>query len=263
MSRLLGPAMTGSVRYEALMAARQRALWVATVPLVGFSVLIAALSPSLSGLHLTSAQVGAWSLIINLFATLGVAVALADRLARVRRRGLPDLLDVTAARPAVRMVGGLLGALAVALIPLTAAMLVVGAGFALTRHDPAAVGWALLALAVVIVPAALLATAFAATLALLLPVPLARVLTVGAWGWATVWNTTIIPIPTLSGTVLSPLGEYAAHGWLHAPTLHGGSGTALLRPPATPANAAIALAALLATTIALLAIARLLRAART
>jgi ABC-2 type transport system permease protein len=263
MSRLLGPALTGSLRYEALMAARQRGLWVATVPLVALSVLLTALSPSLNGLRETSAQIGAWAVAINLFSTLGLAVALADRFARTRRRGLPDLLDATAARPAVRMAGSLLGSLGAALVPVSLAILVVGVGFAVDRRDPAALGWALLALLVIIVPAALVAATFAATLGLLVPVPLARVLVVGAWLWATVWNTSIIPVPTITGTVLSPLGDYTAHGWLNAPTLYAGHGTALLSPPVTATSAAIALAALLAATAVLLVLARALRAART
>ena len=263
MSALLGPALTGSLRYEALMAARQRGLWVATVPLVGLSLLAAVASPSLNGLRETSAQIGAWAVVINLFSTLGLAVALADRFARARRRGLPDLLDATAARPAVRMIGGLLGSLGAALIPVTVAMLTVGAGFAVDRRDPSALGWALLALLVVIVPAALVATAFAATLGLLVPVPLARVLVVGAWGWATVWNTSILPAPTVTGTVLSPLGDYTAHGWLGAPALYAGHGAAVLSPPVTPTSAAIALAALLGATVVLLVLARALRAAST
>jgi ABC-2 type transport system permease protein len=42
---MFGPALTGSLRYEALMAARRRVLWAATVPLVALAVLLAATSP--------------------------------------------------------------------------------------------------------------------------------------------------------------------------------------------------------------------------
>jgi ABC-2 type transport system permease protein len=263
VSALLGPALTGSLRYEALMASRRRVLWIATIPLVSLSVLVAATSPSSNDLSETSAQIGAWALIINFFSTLGLAVALADRFAQTRRRGLPDLLDATGARPGLRMAGSLLGALGAAMVPVSLAMLAVGTGFAIDRRDPAALGWALTALLVIIVPAALVASTFAATLALVVPVPLARVLVVGAWLWATVWNTSIIPAPTITGTVLSPLGDYTAHGWLGTPALEAGHGTALLSPPATTTSAAIALATLLAMTVVLLLLARTLRAIRT
>jgi ABC-2 type transport system permease protein len=192
---------------------------------------------------------------------LGVAVVLTDRFARARRRGLPEMLDATGAGPALRLVGALLGSLAVALLPVTGAMLAVGVTFAISRGDPTALAWAVLALAVIIVPAALVAATFAATLGLILPVPLARFAVLGAWIWATVWNSAIIPLPSASATVLSPLGDYAAHGWLHAPAVNAAT-PSLLSPAITATSAGVSLAALLMVTACLLVTARVLRNAR-
>jgi ABC-2 type transport system permease protein len=262
MTSIFGPAMTGTLRYEATMAARRKVLWVATVPLVALSVLMAATSPSLVGLPQMSAQVGAWAVLVNLITTLGLAVALADRFSRARRRGLPELLDTTPAPAAVRMVGSLLGPLAVALLPVAVAMLAIGVAFGLSRSEPAGPAWALLAFLVVIVPGALVATTFAATLALVVPLALARIIVVGAWLWATVWNSSVIPLPSVSATVLSPLGDYAAHAWLQAPAVNKTSGATLLSPTSTFSSAAVSVAALLLLTTALLFVARALRERR-
>lgn len=261
MNRLVGPALAGTLRYEAVMAARRRVLWAGTLPLVVLSLLMAATEPSLTGLRQTSAQIGAWTVLINLVTTLGVAVVLVDRFARACRRGLPELLDATGAGTALRLVGALVGSLTVALVPVAVAMLGVGVAFAVSRNDATALAWAVLGFVVIIVPAALVAAAFAATLGLALPVPLARVMVLGIWIWATVWNSAIIPVPSISGTVLSPLGDYVAHGWFGAPTFKPIS-SSLLSPTMTATSAAMSVVALVAVSAVLLVTARVLRAAR-
>lgn len=256
-TRLLGPALTGSLHYEYVMAARRRVLWAATVPLLALAVLLAATSPAIQQDQSTSGQVGEWTTIINLLVTPGIAVALADRFMRTGRRGLTEVLDTTTAGPTLRMVGTLLGSLAAALTPVAIGMLAVGAYLAVERSHAAALSWVVVAFAVIIVPAALLLATFAATLALVVPVPLARVLALLTWGWATVWNTRFIPIPTITGTILSPLGDYGAAGWLHAPALHTDVDS-LLSPAHSPTTAAISVAALLALALVLLLCARAL-----
>jgi len=261
-TRVLGPGLVGSLRYEFLMAARRRTLWVATIPLLLLAWALAATSPGLNHVPTASGQVGAWATAMNLLVTLGVAVALTDRFARTRRRGLGEVLDTTTAGPTRRMLGTLLGALTVALAPTAVGMLVLGGYFALTRGAVTALGWAVLAFVVIIVPAALLATTFAATLGLLLPVPLARVVVVLAWVWATIWNRQILPIPTLSGTLLSPLGDYPAAGWLHAPPFAANRPDSWISPPLSAPNAALSVLALLVLTGVLFTCARALRTLR-
>lgn len=135
MTAVVGTALGGSLRYELLMAARGKVLWIAILPLLAVAVLFAITFPAMHGIASTSGQVAAGAQIVNLLATLGIAVALADRFTRTRRRGLPDLLDATGASPTLRMAGTLLGALAAALSPVAVAMLGLGGYLAISRHD--------------------------------------------------------------------------------------------------------------------------------
>ncbi len=83
------------------------------------------------------------------------------------------------------------------------------------------------------------------------------------WIWATVFNPTLLPVPTLTGTMFSPLGRYPAAAWLHtSPTgaTYGADG--VLRPAVHGGTAALSLLVLLAVTLALLALARIRLAAR-
>ncbi len=258
LAALPGTTFSGSLRYEMLMAARGRVLWLAVLPLLALAVFFDATSPSLSSVGSVSGRLAAWTVGINLFATLGIGVALADRFARTARPGLPDVLDATGARVGPRMLASLLGPLAVALAPVALAVLGLGGYVAVDRGDPAALGWSAAAFTAIVVPAALVTAAFAAAAGLLLPVPIARALVLLGWGWATILRSGLLPVPTLAGSVLSPLGDYAAAAWLDAPRFEPTAG-ALLSPPATAATALLSIAALLATATALFLIARLTR----
>src|SRR5690606_18887612 len=94
-----------------------------------------------------------------------------------------------------RMAGALIGSLAAGLVPVTVTMLV-AAPISLKERGWAALAsllWVVVAVATVIVPAAVVTTVLAATLALVVPVPVARVLVVCAWFWATTLNVNVVP----------------------------------------------------------------------
>ncbi|WP_018218807.1 hypothetical protein [Salinispora vitiensis] len=224
MSRLLGSAWTGAIRYEFLMAARRKVVWLAVLPLLAIGLLLQMLSPESAEPHTAAARVGAWSLTMNLLVVVGLGVALADRFTGTTRRGLNELLLATPSRLAARMLGSLAGSLAAALAPVAVTMVVVGVVFTLTSGDVSTLGWAVIAFCTVNVPSALLLTTFAATLGLVLPMAVVRMTAVAGWFWATLLSTSIVPIPTITGTLLSPLGDYVAGGWLHTPTLWAGEG---------------------------------------
>lgn len=106
-------------------------------------------------------------------------------------------------------------------------------------------------------PAALLTTVFAATSALIMPAPMARVLTVLVWFWATVFSPNLVPLPTPTGTLLSPLGDYVSVGWLHGAVVWAGRGAPeALSPAPTAATAALSLALILLLAAGLFAVAR-------
>ena len=261
MSALLSPAVAGTLRYEFLMATRARALWIAALPLVALAALFAALAPHPPGA--TSASIlSSWALMLSLIATLGPAIALADRFARLRTLGLGELLATSPVSTSARMAAALGASLAAALAPATLVLLAVGAALTITRGDPAALGWALIALVAVVVPAALALVTFAVAAASVIPVVFVRVGVVALWLWATVLNTALVALPTPTGTLLSPLGDYVTAAWMHGDRLWAGAGWAPLSPQPGIAAAWLNLAAIAAVSVLFFAIARLAAAWR-
>jgi len=88
------------------------------------------------------------------------------------------------------------------------------------------------------------------------------VVVVLTWVWATIGNRQILPIPTISGTLLSPLGDYPAAGWLHAPAFAANRPDSWISPPLSAPNAALSVLALLVLTGVLFTCARALRGTR-
>lgn len=237
MSRLLSPALAGAIKYEFRMAARRKVVWLAVLPLLAIGLIFQIVSPESAKLDTAAARVGAWSLTFNLLVVVGLGVALADRFTGTTRRGLNELLLATPSSLAARMFGSLAGSLAAALAPVAAALVVVAVVLTFTTGDVSTLGWAVVAFCTVTLPSAVFLTTFAATLGLVLPMAVVRVIAVAAWFWATLFSTSIVPIPTVTGTLLSPLGDYIASGWLHAPTLWAGEG-AFAAPAPSAATAA-------------------------
>ncbi len=262
--------MRAAMNYEFRMAVRRRVLWLAVLPLLLLAVLIALTSPGITGLAGADAKVGTWAVIVNIFTSVGLGVVLADRFARTQRLGLGELLSATPASVTGRMVGALFGSLAAGLAPVAVAPVAVATLAVvplMLLNDPGGIlaspGWAAMALVTVILPASLLVTVAAATAALVLPLPLARVLTVLVWFWATVFNAAIVPLPTPTGTLISPLGDYVAAGWMHGDELWAGRGApALLSPAVSAATAALNLAVIALLTVCLFAAARAIVARR-
>jgi len=83
---------------------------------------------------------------------------------------------------------------------------------AVVRGDPGVIPLALAFFAAVNLPGLLFAAAFSVSCPVVLWVPLYQFLFVGYWFWGN-----LIPVgfdmPTLSHTILAPLGEYAANGF--------------------------------------------------
>ncbi|MGW0520226.1 hypothetical protein [Crossiella sp. NPDC003009] len=258
-------ALRGGFRYELRMTARSRLLWVALGGVTLVLAVTALASVRMSyGLAGPRVVLGEWALTLNLLTPLVIAFALADRLVRAREAaGQADLFATTPAGPGIRLLGTLGGALSVALAPVTALLLVVGLVLAVRHADPAAVGWAVLACLTVVYPATVLLTAFAATLALVLRAPVARLATVAVWLWAIAWNPRLFPGPSITGTVLSPAGDYVVGGLFGARVMWAGQGQpAGLAPPVTGQSALLNLALLLAMAGTLLVLARFLVAGR-
>lgn len=241
-----------TIRYEALMAARRRAVWAAVLPLAALCLLLALTSPVVTGAAGPATRVGAAAVLVNTFCTLGLALATTDLLRRgLHTRGMPELLTATPTGRLPRSTGTLLGPLLTALAPVAALLLAYGTTLALVHADPRPLTAAATALVTAILPAALAATAFAGLLGLLMPVAAARAVLVVVWLWATQFPPRFSPLPTPTGTLLSPLGGYPLVAWADAPTVWATrNGTGPLRPDVTAGSAALNLALVLLTAVA-------------
>ncbi|MZF87641.1 hypothetical protein [Streptomyces sp. SID5643] len=248
-----------TLRYEALMAARRKAVWGAVLPLALLSMLLAATSPVVTGHHDPAVRVGAAAVLVNTFCTLGVGLALADRLRRgFEERGMPELLAATPAGPFQRTAGTMAGPLLTALAPVAALFLLYAVVISAAEGSVAPLNSAAVSLVMVVLPAAMLVTAFAGLLGVLLPVAAARAVTVVVWLWACHFPPEFSPLPTATGTVLSPLGGYPLVAWAHTPEVWAArEGTGPLRPAVGDATALLNVALVLATAAACYALGHL------
>ena len=260
MTALLGPAVAGTLRYEALMALRRRAVWYTLLPLSLLALVMVAGAPaSAEGAH----RAGDAALKVSLFCLPGVAAAFVDRLARGNGGGMGELLAAAPFRGAAHLVARLAAPLAVALLPLLLVMLAAGALGAVEDGGAAPLGAALLGFAVVVMPGAAAGAAFGALAGLLMPPVLARVAAVLAWCWATIATPRFSPVPTPTGTLLSPLGGYPGAAWLGQPeVLAHRFLDGPLSPPVGTGTALLNLAAVAGTTALFVAAAGLLLAGR-
>ncbi|MFI6146572.1 hypothetical protein [Streptomyces sp. NPDC051109] len=241
-----------TLRYEALMAARRKVVWGAVLPLTLLSLLLAGSSPVVTGHDDPAARVGAAAVLVTTLCSLGTGLALADRMrGRAGSTGLPELLTATPASPLARGAGALAGPMLAALAPVAVLFLLYATVVTATSGSFAPLGAALAALLTSVLPAALLATALAGLIGVLLPVAAARAITVVVWLWACHFPPSFSPVPTPTGTVLSPLAGYTLVDWAHAPAVwatRGGDGP--LRPTVTFGTALLNLALVLALAAA-------------
>ncbi|MCZ1011831.1 hypothetical protein O1L68_39670 [Streptomyces lydicus] len=128
----------------------------------------------------------------------------------------------------------------------------------MTGGSIAPFGSAVVSLVTAVLPAALLVTAFAGLLGVLLPVAAARAVTVAVWLWACHFPPNFSPLPTATGTVFSPLGGYPLVAWARAPEVWAArQGTGALRPAVSDATALLNVALVLAMAAACYALGHL------
>lgn len=223
----------GALRYEWRMQVRRTSLWVT---FGGFA--IGALPfkgglPDLLARHTTATPLTLlcqWSVLVNFLCLIPVAIFMTDRSVRDQRTRMTDLLATTAGSPGARLIGKYLGALSAALVPVG---LYYALGVAaLCLHAPVAtvIPLAVLTWMTLIVPGALFVAAFSLALPLIIWGPLYQALFIGYWLWGNAFPPyPHFPIPTLSGTVLTPVGSaisdglfgVPAFGLYHLPLLQG------------------------------------------
>jgi ABC-2 type transport system permease protein len=274
MTSQTGPALRASLAYEFRMQIRKRSVWI--VPalsvvlflLIGGSLLRDLFDPGERPAEARVAVAGL-ALQVHVLLAIGYGCLLADRLIRDDRLRVAPILDATPARPGARLVGKYLGAAAATAVPVVALYFGFAAAYAVRTGGPDALGWALAACAVVIVPGLLFVAAFALTVPLIMPAPLFRVFFVGYW----LWGNAVGPdmMPTLTRTLVYPLGGYPLDALLDFHGIDGdvamagpvpGATLNFLRPHSTPGTAWLSIAVLLVLAAAALAGGHAVRARR-
>lgn len=241
--------MNATARYELRMMLRKRSLWIA----LGIIVALTGLASSRQLGDVVRDEdarnaMASTALLVNLFLPVGYGSLLADRLVRDQRLGVAPILDATPASPVARLLGKYVGACGAVLVPLATVYFGFAIVYTVVSGRLAGLGWALAGFAVVLLPAALFVGAFALAVPLIMPAALFRVLFVGYWFWGNAIQPTAMP--TLSQTVVSPIGAYPLHVLLgHRDLVEPGPapGATLnfLRPEPTPATAWLSIGILL------------------
>lgn len=207
----------GALCAEFRMQVRRTALWLTltflalcSLPFVGGLGDLLNLPPHGSVL----AALCRWSVLVNFLMLIGVAFFMADRLPRDQRTHVDELFATVADGLGARMVGKYLGSLSAALVPLSLWYLLGVVGLWVHTHDAAALGWGVVTYGAIILPGALFVGAFSLACPAFLGVPLYQLLFVGYWLWGNAFPPyPHFPIPTLSGTVITPVGSAISVGF--------------------------------------------------
>ncbi|MBL7258611.1 hypothetical protein [Paractinoplanes lichenicola] len=256
--------MIATLLYEFRMQIRKRSVWI--VPaltlvlfvLIGGSLLRDLFDPAERPPEARLAVVGL-AVQIHALLSIGFGCLLADRLVRDDRLRVAPILDATPASPGARLVGKYLGAGAATAVPIAVAFFGFATAYAGSSGSWSALPWALAVFGAVMVPGLLFVAAFALTVPLIMPAPLFRVLFVGYWLWGNVVTPDLMP--TLSRTVLNPLGGYPMAALFDFAGIDGddqwagpfpGATLNFLRPEPTPLIAWLSIALLLVLAAAAL-----------
>lgn len=194
------------------MQVRRPALWiVAAIFCLSFIGLTLTPWGPFGGLT-TPQTVANWALSIQFLHPLAAGILLADRVPRDRKTKASELLETLPASPAGRFAGKYVGATLATVLPL-ALIFAASIGYVLLDNgNPNAVPLGIAAFLTINLPGLLFVAAFSVSCPVILWVPLYQVLFIGYWFWGNLIPAGF-PIPTLSHTILAPLGEFAANGF--------------------------------------------------
>jgi ABC-2 type transport system permease protein len=219
----------GVASYEFRMQIRRLAVWITFISLIlllsrgSFGELIYAAA------HYPLVQtVALWTGHINTFLPLAIGCLLADRLPRDRHTKVDELFTTLPGALSVRLVGKYLGSLLALLVPLLAYYGIGIACILYANHNLEVIPLALTAFATITLPGLLFVAAFSIACPAILWVPLYQFLFIGYWFWGN-----LLPprfgIPTLSPTLLTPIGGNALVGLFGVPQSFQSSGVTPLQ----------------------------------
>ena len=214
----------GVLRYEFLMQIRRPALWLAFL----LFALISARSAfsqiayyATSSNHFSILQQAAFlAVITNWLAPLGVGILIADRVPRDRRTRVEEVFTSLPSTLKIRILGKYVGTLLASLIPSFLLYAIMTALAVWRLGQPELIPAALLCYVLVILPGMCFVAAFSLALPVVIWVPLYQFLFFGYWFWGNIFSPAY-GIPTLSGTILTPIGSAIGSGLFGVPTFGG------------------------------------------
>jgi len=210
--------LIGTLRYEFRMQIRRRALWITICSLGLFIILFMSRIPGIYDMltHLgdypllpTLVQ---WTSNLNRLLPIGVGVILADRLPRDHRTHVDELLYSLPGALSARLIGKYIGSLFASLIPVLL-LYSIGVGIITWQtHNIMAIPLALVTFSGIMLPGFLFVAAFSFACTAVVWVPLYQFLFICYWFWGNELSSHT-GIPTISDTILTPVGKYAIHGF--------------------------------------------------
>jgi hypothetical protein len=172
-----------------------------------------------------------YAVFVNMLFPLIVGLLMSDRLRRDRRLGTGEVLESVGLPATCRLWGKLIGAGGVLAAVSLAFNLAVSAWSATHSDGPAALLAGLLAWAAIGLPAVIFISACSVVGGDLLGSPLYLAGFIGYWFWGNLLDPH--KVPSLSCTLLSPVGGNASAGWFGGTALYAGTCT---QPPVNPGS---------------------------
>ena len=215
--------LLGALGYEFRMQIRRRAVWITLILMM--CLLLTLMFRTFAGqesfthtnslFHMGSYRLSdilvQWAFIGNRLLPIGIGVLLADRLPRDRRTRVEELFTTMPAALSSRVIGKYLGSMLATLVPVFA-FYMLGVAFILFQtQNIMALPLSLIVFAVVTLPGILFISAFSIACPAIIWVPLYQFFYVGYYFWGNELGP-LNGIPTLSTTILTPIGGYIARG---------------------------------------------------
>jgi hypothetical protein len=214
----------GSWRYEYRMQIRRPILWLVFLGVAFLQERDMANSLQVAAqmaVHVTTFQIAAFmTLITNWLPPLAVGILVADRLVRDRRTKVEELLCTLPGALEARLTGKYLGTLLATLTPHVLFSLLTIGMVSWTQGSSGLFLYALLCYLIIVLPGMVFVTAFSLACPVVIWTPLYMFLFFGYWFWGNILSPGY-GLPTLSGTVLTPVGNYIGASFFHIPNFGG------------------------------------------
>jgi ABC-2 type transport system permease protein len=218
----------GVLRYEFKMQVRRRSLWIVFAGIA--LILLNTLSSNLhnpeqyfAGMTLLQ-QVATVTVDINWLPMIGIGVFLADRFPRDRSHRVDELFETTAGTLKTRLTGKYLGCLLATLLPAFLVYSLMIGILAIYKHTLLVFPLSLVTYSTIVIPGVCFIAAFTLACTSLMWVPLYQFLFIGYWFWGNMLGPNT-GLPTLSSTILTPIGSFIGAGFFGISPMKWTAGT--------------------------------------